>query len=80
MRSVTSNGKPHNRILNVKTAYLKEDKPFFTSDTKPKPNRTPTVKVDKAVYARYFKPSQPAKEVQDIVEKALEMYFEQQKQ
>lgn len=43
-----------------------------------KPNRTPTVKVSKSVYAKYFKPNQPAKEVQDIVEKALAMYFEQQ--
>ena len=42
-----------------------------------KPDRTPTVKVSKTVYAKYFKPSQPAKEVQEIVEKALEMYFEQ---
>ena len=42
---------------------------------KPKPNRTPVVKVNKAVYARYFKPNQPAKEVQEIVEKALELYF-----
>ena len=42
-----------------------------------KPDRTPTIKVSKAVYAKYFKPNQPAKEVQDIVEKALEMYFEQ---
>ena len=43
-----------------------------------KPTRTPTVKVNKTVYAKYFKPNQPAKEVQDIVEKALVMYFEQQ--
>ncbi|MCL2546204.1 MAG: ParB N-terminal domain-containing protein [Oscillospiraceae bacterium] len=42
----------------------------------PKPNRTPTVKVSKDVYSKYFKPNQPAKEVQDIVEKALAMYFE----
>lgn len=42
---------------------------------KPKPNRTPTVKVNKTVYAKYFTPNQPAKEVQDIVEKALELYF-----
>jgi ParB family chromosome partitioning protein len=41
-----------------------------------KPNRTPTVKVSKNVYAKYFKPSQSAKEVQEIVEKALAMYFE----
>jgi len=40
-----------------------------------KPNRTPTVKVSKTVYAKYFKPNQSAKEVQDIVEKALEHYF-----
>ena len=43
---------------------------------KPKPNRTPTVKVNKAVYAKYFKSGQSAKEIQDIVEKALELYFE----
>ena len=41
-----------------------------------RPNRTPTVKVNKTVYAKYFKPNQPAKEVQEIVEKALDMYFE----
>jgi len=43
----------------------------------PKPNRTPTVKVRKEVYAKYFKPNQPAREIQNIVEKALEMYFGQ---
>ena len=43
---------------------------------KSKPNRTPVVKVNKSVYARYFQPNQSAKEVQDIVEKALEQYFE----
>ncbi|MDL2289686.1 ParB N-terminal domain-containing protein [Ruminococcaceae bacterium OttesenSCG-928-A16] len=44
---------------------------------KQKPNRTPVVKVNKAVYSKYFQPNQSAKEVQDIVEKALEMYFSQ---
>ena len=42
---------------------------------KPKSNRTPTVKVDKEVYAKYFKSGQSVKEIQDIVEKALELYF-----
>jgi len=42
---------------------------------KPKPNRTPTVKVSKAAYAKYFRPNQTAKEIQDTVEKALEYYF-----
>ena len=49
---------------------------ILTGNTAPKPNRTPTVKIGKAVYARYFTPNQPAKEVQETVEKALEMYFE----
>ena len=40
-----------------------------------KPNRTPTVKIGKDVYSRYFKPNQSAKEVQATVEKALEAYF-----
>ena len=51
---------------------------ILSGEATPKPKRTPTVKVDKAVYAKYFKPNQPAKEVQGIVEKALEMYFSQQ--
>jgi len=42
---------------------------------KPPPNRTPTIKINTTVYARYFKPGQSAKEIQGIVEKALEMYF-----
>ncbi len=65
---------------------LDEDSTFLILNgeigQKPPPNRTPVVKVNKTVYARYFKPGQPAKEVQDIVEKALDMYFgarEQQK-
>ncbi len=65
---------------------LDEDNTFLILNgeigQKPPPNRTPVVKVNKTVYARYFKPGQPAKEVQDIVEKALDMYFganEQQK-
>jgi len=50
----------------------------LSGNAAPKPNRTPTVKINKAVYSRYFKPNQPAKEVQETVEKALEMYFAQQ--
>lgn len=45
---------------------------------KPKPNRTPTVKIRKPVYTKYFRPGQPEKEVQDIVEKALDLYFSQE--
>lgn len=45
---------------------------------KPKPNRTPTVKVSKVVYAKYFKTGQSAKEIQSIVEKALDFYFDHQ--
>ena len=40
-----------------------------------KPNRTPTVKIQKAVYAKYFKPNQSTREIESIVEKALAMYF-----
>jgi len=58
---------------------LNEDSTFLILNgelgQKPKPNRTPVVKVDKTIYARYFQPNQPASEVQDIVEKALELYF-----
>ena len=40
----------------------------------PKKNRTPTVKVSKSVFAKYFTPKQSAKDIQDYVEKALDFY------
>ena len=67
LRQYSSKGK-----LNAESVFR-----ILSGETKPKPNRTPTVKVSKAVYAKYFKPTQSEKEVQDIVEKALAMYFEQ---
>jgi ParB family chromosome partitioning protein len=48
----------------------------LSGEMTPKPNRTPTVKIRNDIYAKYFKQKQSAKEVQDIVEKALAMYFE----
>jgi ParB family chromosome partitioning protein len=68
LRQFSEKGK-----LNGENVYK-----ILSGDTAPKPNRTPTVKVNKDVYSRYFKPNQPAKEVQAIVEKALELYFAQQ--
>jgi len=68
LRQFSEKGK-----LNGETVYR-----ILSGETNPKPNRTPTVKIDKSVYARYFKPNQPAKEVQETVEKALELYFAQQ--
>ena len=68
LRQFSEKGK-----LNGENVYK-----ILSGTTTPKPNRTPTVKIDKMVYSRYFKPNQPAKEIQETVEKALEMYFEQQ--
>ena len=42
----------------------------------PKKNRTPTVKVSKTLYSKYFAPKQSTKEIQEYVEKALEYYSE----
>jgi len=42
---------------------------------RPPPKRTPTVKIKKAVYNKYFNENQSAKEIKEIVEKALELYF-----
>jgi ParB family chromosome partitioning protein len=67
LRQFSEKGK-----LNAESIYR-----ILSGEAKPKPNRTPTVKVNKAVYAKYFKPNQTAKEVQAIVEKALELYFAQ---
>jgi len=75
---------PHYLFVNKKTKKILELQIICSllqtkthTLTQFKPNRTPTVKIDKSVYSRYFKPSQPTKEIQNIVEKALELYFEQ---
>ena len=68
LRQFSEKGK-----LNGENVYK-----ILSGNATPKPKRTPTVKIDKMVYSRYFKPNQPAKEIQETVEKALEMYFEQQ--
>jgi ParB family chromosome partitioning protein len=65
LRQFSENGK-----LNGESVYR-----ILSGETAPKLNRSPTVRVNKNVYARYFKPNQPAKEVQAIVEEALELYF-----
>ena len=44
----------------------------------PKPNRTPIVKVSRVVYAKYFQSGQSEKEIQSIVETALDFYFSHQ--
>jgi ParB family chromosome partitioning protein len=67
LRQFSEKGK-----LNGESVYR-----ILSGETTPKPNRTPTVKIDKTVYSKYFKPNQSAKEIQETVEKALEMYFEQ---
>ena len=67
LRQYSEKGK-----LNGESVYR-----ILSGETKPKPNRTPTVKIEKAVYARYFAPNQSAKEIQTTVEKALELYFDQ---
>ncbi len=40
-----------------------------------KKNRTPTVKVARDIFDRYFTPEQSAQDIQDVVEKALGFYF-----
>ena len=68
LRQYSSKGK-----LNAESVYK-----ILSGDANPKPNRTPTVKIDKAVYAKYFKQNQSAKEVQGIIEKTLAMFFDSQ--
>jgi len=51
---------------------------ILTGIATPRPVRASTaVKLKNTVYDRYFKPDQPAKEVENIVARALEMYFSQ---
>jgi ParB family chromosome partitioning protein len=48
---------------------------ILSGETSLKPIRKPIVKVNPDVYIKYFKPEQTTEEIQEIVEKALEMYF-----
>lgn len=49
---------------------------ILSGETTQKSNRTTTIKINKAVYTKYFKPEQSVKEIQEIIEKALKAYFE----
>ena len=66
LRQFSKNGK-----LNGESVYL-----ILKGETAPKPGRPSTVKINRDVYTKYFQPDQPTKEVQEIVEEALRMYFE----
>ena len=48
---------------------------ILTGQAIAKPERPQSVKVSQSVYTKYFKAEQSSKEVQAIVEEALEMYF-----
>lgn len=43
----------------------------------PKKKRTPTFKIKPKVYSLYFSPGQKASEIEEVVEKALALYFNQ---
>ena len=71
LRDYSKRGK-----LDDETLYLiLSGELYRTNGSSKKVNRTPTVKVSKAAYAKYFTPQQSPKEVQTIVEQALEAYF-----
>ena len=53
---------------------------ILSGEVVPKTKHISTVKLSDTVYSKYFKPNQPAKEVESVVEKALELYFEKQKE
>jgi ParB family chromosome partitioning protein len=48
---------------------------ILLGEARSKTNAVPAIKLRKAVYEKYFTTDQPVKEVQSIVEKALDMYF-----
>ena len=46
----------------------------------PKKKRFPAFKIKPKVYSLYFAPDQKASEVEEVIEKALEFYFNHQNQ
>lgn len=70
LRKFSEEGK-----LNKESIYR-----ILSGEAVPKTNRTPAVRLSNAVYSKYFKPNQSAKEIQGVVEKALELYFAQHKE
>ena len=76
--SVTLKSSDLLREYSAKGALAREDIiPILKGEIgrRAKPNRMPAIKISNTVYAKYFKPGQPVKEVQEIVRKALELYF-----
>ncbi len=70
LRKFSEEGK-----LNKESIYR-----ILSGEATTKTNRTPSVKLSNAIYSKYFKPNQSAKEIQGVVEKALELYFVQIKE
>lgn len=66
LRQLSDKGK-----LNKDSIYR-----ILSGEITQKAKQTLTVKISKATYAKYFRPDQSAKEIQQIIYKALEMYFE----
>jgi ParB family chromosome partitioning protein len=56
--------------LNADSIYQ-----ILTGKTVKKSTHIPAVKINKMLYTKYFRPEQSAKEVQEIIEKALDLYF-----
>jgi ParB family chromosome partitioning protein len=54
-------------------------KMILSGEVKSKASVIPTIKLKKAVYEKYFTLDQSTKEIQTIVEKALDMYFNKKK-
>jgi ParB family chromosome partitioning protein len=59
----------------AKTLDLDIMKSILTGQTAATENKPRRVKINGELYSRYFKPEQSAKEIEDIVEEALTMYF-----
>ena len=70
LRQLSEKGNPN---LNVESI-----RQVLSGEINSKPKQISTVKVSKEVFTKYFKASQSTKEIQKIIEKALEMYFNQQ--
>lgn len=53
----------------------KSAKSIITGEAMKDPNKVKPFKIPSRVFSRFFTPNQDQKEVEDKIEKALEMYF-----
>jgi ParB family chromosome partitioning protein len=55
-------------------------KSIITGEAMKDPNKVKPIKIQSKIIGKFFSPNQDSKDIENIIEKALEMYFQKQQE